>query len=587
MQIGRLRKKKEVPLTPKLAQLRDLQSSIDPLTWSHWVSFARGEKHRRKKKGKEKKSRGSSSSPPPPSSPASSRKVAVVPSVPVLDQDFQRSSLKEKKLAKEKSEAERRDMQQKLEDLSESLTVALDRNHNEAEKHRIEMIASNENTMRALEELKECRSSLSTLQSEYSMAADLSSLFNSKEAAEAALEQAHQQRTATWRMAEIRAAFLRLRSAELAADSACCSASALQTFLSSGNVQSTPGLQQVVSALSAAADAQQNFRNVASSAASALAPLIDEVRSPRAENEIGSNLLDSSWEAFERECSQAVVEIQDEKHYDSPPLAAANVANENAKKNNKNKSNNAKKDRTGSGKTTTKLSPSSRRRSPKASRSVSPKPFRDAEAGSSVLELDFTNLQLKATHLKNELSLVKNAMNACVSQVNNDMEHLSSVLAASMCKIMDGERNSLTDVAAPTKHKHHHHPRSPTGRGSPLRNRGDTSPISTPAMFHQRQRRRNLKKFDGGVRICAHIKLASPGHLRKNQTPLHGCSNVKILNNHVELGLLTDSDVDILRVNFSRVFALHNERFDEAFFNRNVVAEVRPSIVNAVLGDGE
>jgi hypothetical protein len=38
----------------EILELKDLRNSLDDLTWSHWLSFARTEKHRRKKKKKEK-----------------------------------------------------------------------------------------------------------------------------------------------------------------------------------------------------------------------------------------------------------------------------------------------------------------------------------------------------------------------------------------------------------------------------------------------------------------------------------------------------------------------------------------------------
>lgn len=154
----------------------------------------------------------------------------------------------------------------------------MQKHHEMTAQHEDELNGVREQSVDVLEELALCKEKLNYMNDEYDLAQNMSNLFTPKQAAETAIRQNNLVKSANWRMVAIRAAFLRLRHAESAADSACASASAMQTFVqhsTDGRVKRAPGMQQVLTALSTAADAQSQFRIVAGGAAKALEPLMD------------------------------------------------------------------------------------------------------------------------------------------------------------------------------------------------------------------------------------------------------------------------------------------------------------------------
>ena len=112
------------------------------------------------------------------------------------------------------------------------------------------------------------------------------------------------------------------------------------------------------------------------------------------------------------------------------------------------------------------------------------------------------------------------------------------------------------------------------------------APTPKPKELSRRNKARLKQKMDGGVRICAHVALPSASLHKSKNTPSTATSNVRISGNNVELGMIKENDLELLRVDFSRVFAYHHGGNVEAFFNRNVTGEVRPWVRNAVRGEG-
>lgn len=82
----------------------------------------------------------------------------------------------------------------------------------------------------------------------------------------------------------------------------------------------------------------------------------------------------------------------------------------------------------------------------------------------------------------------------------------------------------------------------------------------------------------GGVRLIANVTLND--HSKNKNIRHEGFSNTKVVGNAVQLGILNQSEIDVLRVEFSRVF------INEGKFNHGVVSEVRPSIMNTLNGSG-
>ncbi|GMH99522.1 hypothetical protein TrVE_jg3889 [Triparma verrucosa] len=684
----------------EVIELRDLKNSVDELTWSNWLAFARTEKVRKKKKkekkeikekekekrkerrdatrsppiGEKKKEAISiklpdsalSTSPTPPSSSESFTPIDRGPTSPKLSTAMQ----------------EKVQLRDKVAELEEALAESLQKHHEMTLKHDEELNLAREQSVDVLEELAMCKEKLNGLNDEYDLAQNMSNLFTPKQAAETAIRQNNQVKSANWRMVAIRAAFLRLRHAESAADSACASASAMQTFVQhsvDGKIKRAPGMQQVLTALSTAADAQSQFRIVAGGAAKALEPLMDV--GPVGLDGIADADEGSIWASFLREDEEKKEEIehvgglaeglelssivgmasltpaQDKEEREGghevaipppPPAApktperekgdeglhhdsdssgvdfnASSSSDQDAstsedeevlrkkalkkkrgeeeggeeeegeqkkkitkkigtKKSKGANSPVAKKKKSSSStiKATTTTTMMRKKRLANSPTSTKKKTLKkeakspSRERTKHKISKSARDLLSHASGMRSDLSQLRQAMSACMCQVDADLMKLKTSLATVMCKVLDKEVEDVKVVSNVYD--------SPSRVGSIF----SPAPTPKPKELSRRNKARLKQKMDGGVRICAHVALPSASLHKSKNTPSTATSNVRISGNNVELGMIKENDLELLRVDFSRVFAYHHGGNVEAFFNRNVTGEVRPWVRNAVRGEG-
>ena len=595
---------------------------MDDLTWSHWLSFARTEKHRRKKKKKEKEEKEKERRLKKEAKRADkedSKAKVITTTLPIVPSE-DASLMKVSSMQREAESEARRELEVKIGVLEEALAMSMEEIKERDERHKFELEEARKAAEGALTELTAVRSSLNIGVGddvnkegggEYE---EFSALYLS-EVPPPPAPTLQSRKPASWKMASIRAALLRLKSAEVAADAACASASAMASFVERHapiDVQRAPGMQQVLTALITAADAQQQFTMVAGSAGELIEPLVESFEEVDVEG-----LLNSSWEEWEEENRATSAElggcddsnssssssgggsISSSSSSSSESDSRANISSEfgsggdeasmkGTKKVKKIKKKTMK--RAGmvkkGGKKQMKMgpgkSPLGKKKKKKkkivkkaADESDEPEPPSDLVPPPFDFYPPLCALQGRVSEIRSQHGSLRSSVESCFAGVGRDLETLNKTFAGVMCRVMDGERE------AGGQEEERRRRRTPSGRGSP----GREGP-SRRVVRQQRERRRQMAE-PGTVRICAHVRLANEGKVIEGQTPSYGSGNLKISGSSLELGILGGGDLDILRVRYSRVFAYHGGGSEvELFFNRNIVGEVRPAVVRSVRGEG-
>ena len=266
-------------------------------------------------------------------------------------------------------------------------------------------------------------------------------------------------------------------------------------------------LRDVVSAMSAAADAQRTFVKVAADCGGALAPLIDPTAPPApAEPSQDEEDERAFWDDFQEGGGREEEETSSEEE----SKAGSSVVSASAKKKKGVVKSPARKAKANPNNFPKGL-PKTKIKTKQGSLTAGTKKMLEVAPDPHVVK-QCHKLRRTLKHLRSDNEDLKLASRACMASVTQDLTNLSDTFAAAMVQILDSDEANPGGGALSLSRIETE--RSFVGLGSP--------PRPPPGTFNRQLARRKRNDVDGGVRITAHIQLAPPEYVDNLDVSLDG-----------------------------------------------------------------